>query len=304
MITRAGFIGLGVMGRPMAENLLKGGYRLSIYGRRKESLAPLAALGAEVSDSPAEVARKSEVIFTMVTYTRDVEEVVLGSRGIVEGAGPGVIVVDMSTISPSATRMMAARLAESGIEMLDAPVSGGEIGARDATLSIMAGGEKEVFDRVLPLFSCLGKKIVHIGPNGAGQVAKACNQVVLLITIHALAEAFAFARKNGVSPERVYEAISGGSAQSRILEVLGKRMIERDYARGIEARLHYKDIRMVMEEAHRLGLVLPGTALVTELFNALIGRGGGHEDSSQLIEVIEAMTGRPPLTADNAPPGV
>lgn len=289
MIARAGFIGLGVMGGPMAQNLIKGGYSLSIYGRRKGSLATLAAAGAEICDSPRAVAERCEVIFTMVTTTKDVEEVIFGPRGIREGARPGAIIVDMSTISPSTARMMALRLAESGIEMLDAPVSGGGIGARDGALSIMVGGKKEVFDRIMPLFSCLGKKIVHMGQSGAGQVAKACNQVVLLITIQALAEAFAFARKNGVSPERVYEAISGGSAGSRILEVLGKRMIERDYAPGIEARLHYKDIRMVVEEAHNLGLMLPGTALVAELFNALIGRGGGQEDSSQIIEVIEAM---------------
>jgi 2-hydroxy-3-oxopropionate reductase len=290
MLPRAGFIGLGVMGKPMALNLIKGGYRLLVYGRREEATAPLVAAGAIACGSAEEVAAGCDIVFTMVTTTSDVLEVVLGERGIMAGARPGFIVVDMSTISPAATRMIAARLAEAGIEMLDAPVSGGEIGAVSGTLTIMVGGKPEIFERVKPLFACLGKSIVHIGSNSAGQVAKACNQMIMLITLQGLAEAFTFARKNGLDPERLYEALSGGSAQSRVLEVLGKRMVERNYHAGIEARLHYKDIQIVLDEAHALGMALPTTALVTQMFNALIGRGGGKEDSSQLLEVIEDMS--------------
>jgi 2-hydroxy-3-oxopropionate reductase len=290
MLSRVGFIGLGVMGRPMAMNLIKGGHSLRVYGRRKETMAPLVEAGAIACGSAEEVAVGCDIVFTMVTTTRDVLEVVLGERGIMAGARSGSILVDMGTISPAATRRMAARLAEAGIEALDAPVSGGEIGAIDGTLSIMVGGKPEIFEQVKPLFACMGKSIVHVGSNSAGQVAKACNQMVLLITIQGLAEAFTFARRNGLDPERVYEALSASSARSRILEVLGKRMVERNYHPGIEARLHYKDIQIVLDEAHALGMALPGTALVTQMFNALIGRGGGNEDSSQLLEVIEAMS--------------
>ncbi len=290
MTTNVGFIGLGVMGRPMALNLIKGGHRLRVYGRRKETMAPLVEAGATACGSPEEVARESEVIFTMVTMTQDVLEVVLGERGVAAGARPGSIYVDMETISPAAARQVAARLAEAGVEALDAPVSGGGIGAASGTLSIMVGGKPEIFERVRPLFACMGKNIVHIGANGAGQVAKACNQVVMLTTLQGLAEAFTFGRKTGLDPERVYQSLSGGAAQCRILEVLGRRMVDRNYSPGIEARLHYKDLQIVLNEAHTLGMALPGTALVTQTFNALIGRGGGNQDSSQLWEVIAAMS--------------
>ncbi len=260
----------------------------SLWIKRKSP--PLVEAGAVACGSAEEAARGCDVIFTMVTTTRDVQEVVLGERGVIAGARPGAIVVDMGTISPAATRAIAARLAEAGIEALDAPVSGGGIGAISGTLSIMVGGKPEIFEQVKPLFSCMGKNIVHIGPNGAGQVAKACNQMVMLIALQGLAEAFTFARKSGLDSARVYEALSGGAAQSRILEVLGKRMVERNYDPGIEARLHYKDIQIVLDEAHTLGMALPGTTLVTQMFNALIGRGGGNQDSSQLVEVVEAMS--------------
>ena len=290
MTTNVGFIGLGVMGRPMALNLIKGGHRLRVYGRRKETMAPLVEAGATACGSPEEAALGSEIVFTMVTTTQDVLEVVLGARGVIAGAHPGSIVVDMGTISPVVTRQIATRLAEAGVEALDAPVSGGGIGAKSGTLSIMVGGKPEIFEQVRPLFACMGKNIVHIGTNGAGQVAKACNQVVMLTTLQGLAEAFTFAHKTGLDPERVYESLAGGAAQCRILEVLGRRMVDRDYAPGIEARLHYKDLQIVLNEANTLGMALPGTALVTQTFNALIGRGGGNQDSSQLWEVIEGMS--------------
>lgn len=290
MLKKVGFIGLGVMGKPMALNLIKGGCSLRVYGRRKETTAPLTQAGAVACGSAREAAQGCDVIFTMVTTTRDAKQVILGENGVIAGARRGAIVVDMGTISPAATREIAARLAEAGIEALDAPVSGGGIGAVSGTLSIMVGGKPDIFERIKPLLACMGKNIVHIGPNGAGQVAKACNQVVMLVALLGLAEAFAFARKNGLDSAKVYEALTGGAAQSRILEVLGKRMVERDYNPGIEARLHHKDIQIVLEEAHTLGMALPGTALVTQMFNALIGGGGGNQDSSQLVEVIEAIS--------------
>jgi 2-hydroxy-3-oxopropionate reductase len=294
MPLQVGFIGLGAMGRPMALNLIKGGYPLRVYGRRPETLAPLLEAGAVACGSPEEAARSCDIVFTMVTTTQDVLDVVLGERGVIAGAKPGSAAVDMGTISPVATRMIAARLAEAGIEALDAPVSGGASGAVNGTLSIMVGGKAETFARVRPLFACLGKNIVHIGPHGAGQVTKACNQVVMLTTLLGLAEAFSFARKMGLDPQKAYESRSGGAAECRILEVLGKRMVERNYVPGIEARLHYKDLQIVLEEAHSLGLAMPATALVTQMFNGLIGRGGGTEDSSQLVEVLEAISGTRP----------
>lgn len=287
---KVGFVGLGVMGRPMALNLIRGGYELRVYGRRPETTAPLKAAGAAVCQSPEDMARGCDVVFTMVTTSQDSLDIVLGEKGIIAGARPGSVVVDMATIAPAATRMIAAKLAGAGIEALDAPVSGGGIAATNGTLSIMVGGKAEVFERVRPLFSCLGKNIVHIGPNGAGHVAKACNQIVMLTTLQGLVEAFVFARNTGLDPQKLYESLAGGAAQCRILEVLGKRMVNRDYVPGIEARLHYKDLQIVLEEAHTLGMALPGTAVVTQTFNALIGRGGGREDSSQLLEVIEAMS--------------
>jgi len=296
MIQTVGFVGLGVMGRPMALNLIKGGYALRVYGRRPESTAPLAAAGAVVCPSPAEMARGCDVIFSMVTRSQDSIEIIVGEGGIIAGARRGAIVVDMATIAPGATRMIAARLAEAGIEALDAPVSGGGAGAVSATLSIMVGGKPEIFAAVRPLLACLGKSIVHIGPNGAGHVAKACNQIVMLTTLQGLVEAVLYARKTGLDTERLYESLASGAAVCRIREGLGRRIVERDYVPGIEARLHDKDLQIALEEAHALGLALPGAALVTQTFNALIGRGGGRQDSSQLIEVLAAACeprGRP-----------
>ena len=288
MIRTVGFVGLGVMGRPMALNLIKGGYALRVYGRRPETTAPLAAAGATVCPSPAEMARGCDVIFSMVTQSQDSLAIIIGEGGIIAGARRGAIVVDMATIAPGVTRMIAARLAAAGIEALDAPVSGGGTGAASATLSIMVGGKPEVFAALRPLFACLGKSIVHIGPNGAGHVAKLCNQIVMLTTLQGLVEAVLYARKTGLDTEKLYESLAAGSAACRIREGLGRRIVDGDYAPGIEARLHYKDLQIALEEAHTLGLALPGAALVTQTFNALIGRGGGRQDSSQLIAVLEA----------------
>jgi 2-hydroxy-3-oxopropionate reductase len=286
-----GFVGLGIMGRPMALHLLKGGHAMRVYARRPQSMTPLTDAGATACATPAEVARGAEVVFTMVSDTPDVEEVVLGPGGIIEGAAAGCVVVDMSTISPVATRAMAAKLADKGIEMLDAPVSGGDIGAINATLSIMAGGKPEVFARVLPLFELMGKNIVHIGVNGAGQVAKACNQIVGAVTLEAVAEAMTLAHKNCVDPARVRDALLGGFAWSRVLEVHGGRMLSRNFEPGFKARLHRKDLRIVVDTAAQLDIALPQSALIAQHLNALVGMGCGEEDSAAVVKVIERLSG-------------
>jgi 2-hydroxy-3-oxopropionate reductase len=286
-----GFVGLGIMGRPMALHLLKGGHAMRVYARRPQSMTPLTDAGATACATPAEVARGAEVVFTMVSDTPDVEQVVLGPGGIIEGAAAGCVVVDMSTISPVATRAMAAKLADKGIEMLDAPVSGGDIGAINATLSIMAGGKPEMFARVLPLFELMGKNIVHIGVNGAGQVAKACNQIVGAVTLEAVAEAMTLARKNCVDPARVRDALLGGFAWSRVLEVHGGRMLSRNFEPGFKARLHRKDLRIVVDTAAQLDIALPQSALIAQHLNALVGMGCAEEDSAAVVKVIERLSG-------------
>ena len=284
-----GFVGLGIMGRPMALNLIKSGHALRVHGRRPESMRPLEQAGATACASEAEAARGSEVTFTMVSDTPDVEQVIFGASGVAEGAA-GSIVVDMSTISPVATRSMAQRLAGRGVEMLDAPVSGGEVGAVNGTLSIMVGGKPEVFARVKPLFECMCKNIVLIGANGAGQVAKACNQIVGAVALEAVAEGLTLARKNGVDPGKVREALLGGFAWSRVLEIHGRRIVERDFKPGFKAKLHQKDLRIVTETAAQLGIGLPQSALIAQHLNALVV-GCGDEDSAAVAKVIETLSG-------------
>lgn len=285
-----GFIGPGIMGRPMALNLIKAGHALSVYARRAEAVEPLTDAGAGACGSPREVAAQSDIVFIIVSDTPDVEQVVLGEQGVIHGARRGSIVVDMSTISPAATRRIAAELAAKGVEMLDAPVSGGEGGAINATLSIMVGGKPAVFDKVLPLFQAMGKNIVHVGENGAGQVTKACNQIVVAVTIEAVSEALTFARKNGVDAAKVRAALMGGFAGSKILEVHGQRMLDNDFKPGFKVKLHQKDMRIVMEDAGALGLGLPGAALVTQNLNALMGAGDGELDSSAIVKALERMS--------------
>ena len=291
MSTKIGFIGLGIMGRPMAHNLMKAGHKLWVHGRRPTTMEALVKAGAQGCRSAAEVAAHADVIFVMVSDTPDVEQVVFGTGGIVEGARAGQVVVDMSTISPVETRRFAHDLAAKGIEMLDAPVSGGEVGAVNATLSIMVGGKDETFQRVKPLFECLGKNIVHVGAHGAGQVAKACNQIVVGVTIEAVSEALSFARRNHVDPAKVREALMGGFAGSKILEVHGKRMLDHDFKPGFKVRLHQKDLRIVIETAHALGMFLPGAALVAQQLNALMGQGDGELDSAAIVKNVEKLSG-------------
>ncbi len=290
MATRIGFIGLGIMGRPMALNLRNAGHALWVYGRRPETMKPLTAAGATACSSPKDVAANADMIFICVSDTPDVEQVILGEHGLVQGVRAGSVVVDMSTISPAATRRFAEELKKRGADMLDAPVSGGEVGAINATLSIMVGGKPEVFARVQPLFAAMGKNIVHVGDHGAGQVAKACNQVVVAVTIEAVAEALTFARKNGVDPAKVRAALMGGFAGSKILEVHGQRMLDNDFKPGFKVKLHQKDLKIVMDDAHKLGLALPGAALVAQHLNALMGAGDGELDSAAIVKVVERMS--------------
>ncbi|MGB5224501.1 MAG: 2-hydroxy-3-oxopropionate reductase [Arenicellales bacterium] len=293
------YIGLGIMGRPMALNLLRAGYTVRVWARRSESMQPLIEAGATACSSPADAASGADIIITNVSDTIDVEQVILGDSGVIEGAASGSVVVDMSTISPSVTRDIAARLAEGGVEMLDAPVSGGEKGAIDGTLSIMIGGKAAVFDRVLPVFEVLGSNIVLIGDNGAGQVTKACNQTVIAQTISAIGEAFVLATAAGVDPARVREALLGGFAGSRVLDSHGGRMLAHDFKPGFKSKLHQKDMRIVLETAHELGIALPGAALATQMINALVGSGGGEDDSCAILRLQEQLAGVDVSKADN-----
>ncbi|MBK1643389.1 2-hydroxy-3-oxopropionate reductase [Thiocapsa imhoffii] len=290
MNERIGFIGLGIMGKPMALNLMRAGYALQVYARRPEALHELVEAGATPAPTPAAVARDASVIFTMVADTPDVEAVILGEEGILAGARPGSVVVDMSTIAPSATRRISARLKAAGIDMLDAPVSGGDAGARAGTLSIMVGGALETFERVRPLLQVMGKHIVHVGGAGAGQVCKACNQIVVGATIAGVAEAITLAQASGVDATKVREALLGGFASSRILEVHGLRMIEGDYAPGFKSRLHHKDMGIVLAAASELEISLEIAERVSEWLATLVVQGCGDLDSAALFELVRPPT--------------
>lgn len=283
---KTGFIGLGVMGRPMALHLQRAGHELFVWARRPASVGDLPAT---VCATPAELGRRCEVVFTMVTSSADVEGVVLGEQGLIAGMARDSVVVDCSTIAPDVARRIATKLGEQGIHMLDAPVSGGAQGAIDATLAIMAGGEAAVLERVRPLLECLGQRIVHIGPNGAGQVAKACNQMIMVAAIQAAAEAMRLAAASGVDCGKVREALAGGSAASRVLDVMGDRMVRRDFAAGIEARLHHKDFGLVLEAARQSGVPLPLAAVVGQQLNALMAQDWGRDDTASLLRVLELL---------------
>ncbi|MDX5446469.1 MAG: 2-hydroxy-3-oxopropionate reductase [Zoogloeaceae bacterium] len=286
-----GFIGLGLMGRPMALNLIRAGHSLRVWARRAEAMQPLLDAGASAGGSAADVAANVDVVITIVGDAPDVERVALGPDGIADGARPGLIHIDMSTISPEVTQSIAQRLRERGVTMLDAPVSGGEPGAINAALTIMVGGDASAFECVKPLFEAMGKTISHIGGNGAGQVAKACNQIVTGVGVAAVAEALNFARKSGVDAGAVREVLMGGFAASRILDAHGGRMVRREFAPGFKSWMHQKDMRIVLEEAHRLGLQLPTAAAAAQLYNAMVGSGLGEEDSVAMLKLFERMSG-------------
>lgn len=288
---KVGFVGLGLMGRPMALNLLKAGHVVHVWTRRVESMQPLVEAGAVACLSASALAGVVDVVISMVADAPDVEQVALGTDGVAAGARPGLVFVDMSTISPSAAQSIAARLEEKGIPMLDAPVSGGEIGAINAALTIMVGGDEAAFEKVRPLFEAMGKTVLLIGTSGAGQVAKACNQILTGVGVAAVAEALNFATRSGVDAARVREALLGGFAYSRILENHGQRMLDRNFKPGFKAWMHQKDMRIVLEEAHRLGLALPSSAATAQMFNAMVGSGLGEDDSVAMLKLLERMSG-------------
>jgi 2-hydroxy-3-oxopropionate reductase len=283
-----GFIGLGIMGAPMAGHLIAGGYGLHLKSRRSVPEALLAA-GGKACTSAAEVAKNSDVIILMLPDTPDVEEVLFGPDGVAQGMVAGKTVIDMSSISPIATREFAARIEALGCDYLDAPVSGGEVGARNAALSIMVGGKTEAFTRAKPLFDLMGKTVTHVGASGAGQIAKVANQIIVALTIGAVAEGLLFASKAGADPAKVREAITGGLATSRILELHGERMIKRTFDPGFRIALHQKDLNLALEGARSLGLSLPGTALVQQLFSTCVANGSGSSDHSALVRALEVM---------------
>jgi len=291
---RIGFIGLGIMGRPMAGHLLDAGYTVTVWNRTRSKMAPLVERGGAAASSPREVAAASDITITMVADTPDVLDVILGPEGVVHAVRPGSVVVDMSTISPAATREVAGRLAERGAEMLDAPVSGGEKGAIDGSLSIMVGGKPEVFERVLPVFQKMGRQIVHLGGSGAGQVTKACNQLVLSLTLLGVAEALVLARKAGVDPAKVRAALLGGFAQSRVLELHGQRMLDRNFAPGFRTRLYHKDMGIVTETGRSVGMPLLGGSLAAQLYQIAMNQGLGEMDYSVLARVVAGLGGTEP----------
>lgn len=288
---RVGFIGLGIMGRPMAHNLVHADYPLVVYNRSQGAVKELAGEGAVAVRSPREVAEQSDVVITMLPDSPEVHQVVLGTDGVVEGVRPGMLFVDMSTIAPATTREVYAALKAIKVQALDAPVSGGEVGAKEGSLSIMVGGDREAFERAMPIFKILGRNIVHIGDAGAGQVTKACNQIVVALTIQAVAEALMLAKRSGVDPARVREALLGGFAQSRILELHGQRIIDSTFKPGFKIRLHRKDLGIALQTGRALSLPLMSTAQVAELMNALIARGDGDLDHSALALLLDQLGG-------------
>jgi len=284
-----GFIGLGIMGKPMAGHLLSAGHTVRVYDHHNSPIQELAGKGAVACLSSADVAEKAGIIFIMVPDTPDVEMVLFGPKGVAESVRKGSIVVDMSSISPIATKEFAVKLAAKGVEMLDAPVSGGQVGAENATLSIMVGGKTDVFTKIKPYFELMGKNIVHIGPSGDGQTCKVANQIVVALTIEAVGEALLLAAKAGADPAKVREALLGGFAQSRILDLHGQRMIARTFKPGFRIRLHQKDLNLALQTARSLGLSLPNTATAQELFNAVAAQDGADLDHSAMVLALEKL---------------
>jgi 2-hydroxy-3-oxopropionate reductase len=284
-----GFIGLGIMGKPMARNLLRAGYPLVVHNRSRPAVHELVRDGATAGSSPREVAAQCDVVITMLPDSPDVEAVALGSEGLIAGAHPGLLYVDMSTIAPVAAVRVASALVEKGVDCLDAPVSGGDVGAREGTLSIMAGGEPAAFDRAKPLFDVLGKSAVLCGPIGAGQTVKACNQVLVAVTIAGVSEALTLGAKAGVDPAKIVEVLGGGLARCGVLENRGQRMVHGDFEPGFRIRLHYKDLNIIHQTGREYGVPLPVTAVVHELFSTAMACGRGDLDHSALLTVIEEL---------------
>jgi 2-hydroxy-3-oxopropionate reductase len=291
MPERVGFVGIGIMGRPMACNLMEAGHELVLYNRTRQKAEELAKeSGARMADSLKEVAESSDVIITMLPGPPVVEEVVAGEDGLLEGAGEGSLIVDMSTSSPVLARELARLAREWGVGMLDAPVSGGDVGAIEGTLSIMVGGSEEDFQRAQPLLEVMGKTVTHVGPSGSGQVVKAANQIVVALTIEAVSEALVLGSKGGVSPEKVLDVLSGGLAGNKVMEVKREKFLEHDFEPGGKVEFHHKDLGIALAAGREYGVVLPVTAIVDQMFEALMVRGRGGWDHSALLTFIEDLS--------------
>lgn len=291
MTENIGFVGLGIMGQGMAHNLLKAGFPLTVWNRTANKMEPLVAAGARAGRDPADVAAQSDVVLVCVSDTPDVEAVLLGDQGIIQGAKAGGLVIDCSTISPLATRKLAAALAEKGVTMLDAPVSGGSEGAAKGTLSIMVGGLAADFERAQPVFQAIGKKITHVGPIGAGQTVKLVNQILVVGNCLAMGEALLFAQAGGVDLAKTLEAVSAGAAGSWMLSNRGPQILLRDWRPGFTVDLQQKDIRLVLDAADELGVPLPGTALIFQLYRTLQAQGLGSEGNHALVKALEHLAG-------------
>ncbi len=291
MAERVGFIGLGIMGGGMARNLLKHGFALAVWNRSAEKMTPIVEAGASAGESPADVAAQSDIVITCVSDTPDVETVILGENGVIHGLKAGGLVIDMSTISPKATRQIAARLHERGIAMLDAPISGGSEGAARGTLSIMVGGDAAQFERALPVFQAMGKTITHVGGQGDGQMVKLVNQILVVVNMLAVGEALLFAQAGGLDLEKTLNAVAGGAAGSWMLSNRGSQAIKRDWRPGFTIDLQQKDLRLALEAASELGVPVLATSMVFNLYRTLQARGLGSEGNHALVKALEALAG-------------
>lgn len=290
MAEKVGFVGLGIMGKPMARNLMKAGYEIVVHNRSRGPVDELAAEGAGAAESPREVAEKSDVVITMLPDSPQVREVVAGEGGVLEGIKEGSLLVDMSTISPVVTEELAAAVKEKGASMLDAPVSGGDVGAIEGTLSIMVGGEEGDFQRAKPLFEVMGKTVTHVGPTGAGQVTKAANQIVVALTIEAVSEALVLGSKGGVAPEKILDVLGGGLAGNKVMEVKREKFLSHTFDPGFRSELHHKDLGIALAAGREYGVVLPVTAVVDQMLLSMKKKGWGGEDHSALLRVIEDLS--------------
>ena len=288
MAEKVGFIGLGIMGRPMAKNLMEAGYELVVHNRSPEKAEELAKEGnATAAASPGQVAQACDIVITMLPDSPDVETVVAGEGGVLEGIRDGALLVDMSTISPVVTKELSEKVRVKGASMLDAPVSGGDVGAIEGALSIMVGGSEEDFERARPLFDVMGKAATHVGPIGAGQVVKACNQIVVALTIEAVSEALVLGSKGGVKPEKLVEALSGGLAGSAVMEAKKEKFFSHDFEPGFRIELHHKDLGIALAAGREYGVALPATAIVDQMLEALKAKGRGDRDHSALLTLLE-----------------
>src|ERR687896_1010301 len=291
MAEKIGFIGLGIMGRPMAKNLMDAGYELVVHNRSPEKAEELAKEGnATAAGSPREVAQACDIVIAMLPDSPDVEAVVAGEGGVLEGIRDGALLVDMSTISPVVTKELSEKVREKGASMLDAPVSGGDVGAIEGALSIMVGGSEEDFERAKPLFDVMGKTVNHVGPTGAGQVTKAANQVVVALTIEAVSEALVLGSKGGVTPEKILEVLSGGLAGNKVMEVKREKFLSHKFEPGFRSELHHKDLGIALAAGREYGVVLPVTAIVDQMLLSMRKKGWGGEDHSALLRIIEDLS--------------